>query len=136
MYTHKHIKSLRASKEKEKKTYTSIKINRNYSEQRMKIYCAFNILHGYCCHCYYYFYKCCHEFNILNWHLLSCLILFLQMYSWLTSSLSLDKRIFTTVNITSLANISNNAALSFYPLLFLTPSPFPDLFFFLAVVIK
>ena len=81
VYTHKHIKSLRASKEKEKKTYTSIKINRNYSEQRMKIYCAFNILHGYCCHCYYYFYKCCHEFNILNWHLLSCLILFLQMYS-------------------------------------------------------
>ena len=106
MYTHKHIKSLMGiKKKKKKKTYTSIKIYRNYSEQGMKICCAFNILHGYCCHCYYYFYKCCHEFNILNWHLLSCLILFLQMYSWLTSSLSLYKRIFTTVNITSLTNL-------------------------------
>ena len=47
MYTHKHIKSLMGIKRKRKrKTYTSIKINRNYSEQRMKIYCAFNILQG------------------------------------------------------------------------------------------
>ena len=47
MYTHKHIKSLMGiKKKKKKKTYTSIKIYRNYSEQGMKIYCAFNILQG------------------------------------------------------------------------------------------